>query len=83
MFKKKKIDKKRDFPGDPVVKTLYFHCSGMGSIPDQGTRMPQGMVKNKKKTINVHIFATAIPAAGVFPKKTHTSTKMLTAVLFK
>ena len=36
-----------------------------------------------KKTISIHILATAIPAAGVFPEKMHMSTKMLTAVLFK
>ena len=44
--------------------------------------MPQDVAKNKK-TISIHILATAIPAAGVFPEKMHMSTKMLTAVLFK
>ena len=29
--------KMKDFPGGPVIKTLYFHCRGVGSIPDQGT----------------------------------------------
>ena len=27
----------RDFPGYPVVKTLYFHYGGMSLIPDWGT----------------------------------------------
>ena len=29
-----------DFPGGPVVKTLCFHCSGHGSIPGRGTKIP-------------------------------------------
>ena len=32
-----KIGQARDFPGSPVVKTLFFHC--MGLTPDQGTKI--------------------------------------------
>ena len=32
---------KREFPGGPVVKTLCFRCRGTGSIPGQGTEIPQ------------------------------------------
>ena len=27
----------KDFSGGPVIKTLYFHCRGVCSMPDQGT----------------------------------------------
>ena len=30
----------RDFPGDPVAKTLCSHGGGLGSIPGQGTEIP-------------------------------------------
>ena len=29
----------RYFPDGPVVKTLYFHCRGVGSISGQGTKI--------------------------------------------
>ena len=32
--------KLRDFPRDPLVKTLRSHCRGAGSIPVPGTKMP-------------------------------------------
>ena len=28
-------------PGSPMVRTLHFHCKGVGSIPGQGTKIPQ------------------------------------------
>ena len=30
-----------DFPGSPVVKTLSSNAGGAGSIPGQGTKIPQ------------------------------------------
>ena len=30
---------KRDFPGDPVVKTPHFHCRGTGLIPCPGAKI--------------------------------------------
>ena len=30
----------REFPGDPVVKTVFSSAGGMGSIPCQGTKIP-------------------------------------------
>ena len=33
----------RVFPGSPVVETLSYHCRGVGSIPGQGTKIPQAM----------------------------------------
>ena len=38
-----------DFPGSPVVKTPGFQCRGMGSIPGQGTKIPQA-VRRRQKT---------------------------------
>ena len=32
-----------DFPSGTVVKTLCFHCSGMGSTPGKGTMIPHAM----------------------------------------
>ena len=31
----------RDFPGSPVVKTSPSNAGGAGSIPGQGTKIPQ------------------------------------------
>ena len=31
---------KRDFPGDPVVKTSLSNAEGVGSVPCWGTKMP-------------------------------------------
>ena len=31
----------REFPGGPVVRTPRSHCRGLGSIPGQGTKIPQ------------------------------------------
>ena len=39
----KKKNLLRDFISSPVVRTLYFHCRGMGLIPDQGTKIPHAM----------------------------------------
>ena len=30
----------RDFPGGPVVKNLHSNAGDMGSMPDQGTKIP-------------------------------------------
>ena len=37
-----------EFPGGPVVRTRRFHCSGLGSIPGQGTKIPQAMWLGQK-----------------------------------
>ena len=34
----------RDFPGGPVVETLYFCRRGTGSILGEGTRLPSGVL---------------------------------------
>ena len=31
----------REFPGDLVVRTWHFHCSGLGSVPGWGTEIAQ------------------------------------------
>lgn len=36
------------FPDGPAVK-LLFHCRGVGSIPGQGTKIPQAMRCGSKK----------------------------------
>ena len=45
-----------DFPGSPVVKTLLFHCRGVGLSPGQGIKilhalMSRPKTKKKKKKI--------------------------------
>ena len=39
----------KDFSGSPVVKTPHSQCSGIGSIPGWGSKMPQEQPKFKKK----------------------------------
>ena len=55
---RKKQSYQRWWPGDcsggPVVRPPRFHCRSPGSIPGQGTRMPQTAgLKRKKKKKNV------------------------------
>ena len=38
----------REFPCGPVVRTRYFRCHGLGSIPDQGTKILQAIQQGKK-----------------------------------
>ena len=48
-----------DFPGGPVVKNQCFHCRGTGSIPGQGTKVPQAVQcsqKKKKKKVQFCLF---------------------------
>ena len=43
----------RDFPGDPVVK---FHASiagGTSFFPGQGTKIPQGLAKKRKRNLAI------------------------------
>ena len=35
-------------PGGPVVRTWHFHCSGTGSIPGWGTKIPQVAWRGQK-----------------------------------
>ena len=56
-FRKYKVKDKSpgDFPGDPVVKTLPYHCRGEGSIPGQGTKISHALppkIKNFFKNKN-------------------------------
>ena len=72
-----KKTQRREFPGGLVVKTRHFHCRGSGSIPDQGTKIPQATWHNKKKkpqskTTMRHINSTS----GYIPQKSkHTNSK--------
>ena len=45
---------KREFPGGPVVKTWCFHYDGLGSIPGQGTKIPQAKWYSQKKKIIIN-----------------------------
>ena len=38
-----------EFPGDPVIKTRGFPAVDAGSIPGQGTKIPQAVWWGKKK----------------------------------
>ena len=60
----------RGFPGSPVVKTPHFHSRGTGSIPVQGTRIPQTTQKIKEsaafqKEVDFHVLAWS-KIAGLF-----------------
>ena len=39
----------RDFSGGLVVKTSYFQCRNISSIPDGGTKIPYVAWQNQKK----------------------------------
>ena len=39
----------RELLGGPVVRTQHFHCQGLGSIPGQGTKIPQASQCGQKK----------------------------------
>ena len=39
----------REFPGGLVVRILGFHCHGSGSVPGQGTEIPQAAWHDQKK----------------------------------
>ena len=41
-----------ELPGGPVVRTLQFHCHGLGSIPGQETKIPQDSQYRQKKDEN-------------------------------
>ena len=41
-----------EFPGGPVVRTRHFHCRGLGSIPGQGTEIPQAVQRGQKNQKN-------------------------------
>ena len=46
--KNNQIKKAWEFPGCPVVRTWWFHCHGLGSIPGRGTAS-SGAQQNKTK----------------------------------
>ena len=39
-IEKKKITSTGDFPGGPMVKNLPSNAMGVGSVPDQGAKIP-------------------------------------------
>ena len=39
----------KEFPGDPVIRTLHFHCQGPRFIPGQGTKILQATLHGQKK----------------------------------
>ena len=39
----------RDFLSGPVIRTLYFHCRGLGSIPGWGAKIRKTSRPKKKK----------------------------------
>ena len=39
----------REFPGAPVVRTLPFHCWGLGLIPGRGTKILQDVWDGQTK----------------------------------
>ena len=58
----------KEFPGGPVVRTLYFHCQGLGSIPDLD---PISYVAQKKKALKRNLSVEDIGKFShviIFPK---------------
>ena len=37
-----------EFPDGPVVRTQQSHCCDIGSIPGEGTKIPQATQHNQK-----------------------------------
>ena len=48
-YKASKRSKSRKFSGDPVVRTLHFHCWDLGLIPVQGTGILRAEWHSQKK----------------------------------
>ena len=42
-----------EFSGGPVGRTRAFTAKGLGSIPDQGNRVPQAARHSQKKKVGV------------------------------
>ena len=62
---KEKITFPCDFSGSPVVKTLHFHCRGMGSIPGQGTKILHvtGPIARAHAHTHTHTHTHTFPAS--------------------
>jgi len=56
----------REFPGGIVVSILGFHCSGLGSIPDWGTKNPTA--KEANHTMLSLLCGSDIKSCHCFPK---------------
>ena len=41
----------QEIPDGPVVRILYFHCHGLGSVSCQGTKIPQCRLKKEKENL--------------------------------
>ena len=50
-----KKKKERDFPGDPVIKTLPSNAGGVGLIPGQGTKIPYAVWCSQNRKIKKKI----------------------------
>ena len=44
----------QELPGSPFVRTLHFHCWGLGSIPGWETKIPQATWCGQKRENQVH-----------------------------
>ena len=49
-----------DFPGDPVVKTLFSNARGAGSIPVQGARIPHALLPRTQTENSKNIVTKSI-----------------------
>ena len=49
-----------DFPGDPVVKTLFSNARGVGSIPVQGARIPHALLPKTQRENRKNIVTKSI-----------------------
>ena len=39
----------KEFSGGPLIRSLHFHCHGLGLIPGQGSKIPQPKKKKKER----------------------------------
>ena len=53
-----------DFPGDPVVKTLFSNARGVGSIPVQGARIPHALLPKAQTENRKNIVMKSIKTLG-------------------
>ena len=66
-----------DFPGGPVVGTPHLRWGGVGSIPDQGTKIPRAVQRGHKKREKKRHNPSWPEASEPGVTKTHKSSKLL------
>ena len=58
----------KDFPGGPVVKTSPCSAEGMGSSPDQRTKIPHAPGCGKKNKLSIKTGSSPVVSGVVHPR---------------